>query len=217
MQMHVSQCMKLFSTCCWLYPWKKILFEDRETLILKFNLRVYYEPKTYHIPSPQLLARYTSDLYLSKKFADLTIQVGSRTFSVHKLILMIHSNVFQRMFTCGMSEQKNNLVIISDIKEKDCLQLLCYMYTNHVEEDKVTLGLCMAAHKYDLSELQSYCEKILARKIKNSNVRRTSRIAKLLNSGELKRGVKKFRRSIVDNDETAHTAQVNFLRLTAHS
>jgi len=47
---------------------------------------------------------------------DVTILVEAATFPVHRVVLAAHSDYFYRMFTCGMTESRNEDIKIQGIE-----------------------------------------------------------------------------------------------------
>lgn len=103
------------------------------------------------------LSRDFHSLFLSKQTSDVTIQVKSRLFRVHKLVLGTRSSVFSAMFKHNMKENSSGTVKISDCEPDAFHDFLTYIYAGTIEKlnsENVT-ELCFLADKYDLSDLKA--------------------------------------------------------------
>ena len=101
---------------------------------------------------------------------DVTILVDTATFPVHRVVLAAHSDCFYRMFTCGMTESRNEDIKIQGIEPEVFqqvgqlwvyifeiwLQVLNYIYTGRVEtnEAEVVKGIFLAANMLQMSDLE---------------------------------------------------------------
>ncbi|XP_071479757.1 kelch repeat and BTB domain-containing protein 8-like [Diadema antillarum] len=63
---------------------------------------------------------------------DVSIQVSSEVFACHKSVLCACSPYFKAMFTGGMSESRQETVVIRDIEPSSLRLLLDFMYTGSV-------------------------------------------------------------------------------------
>ncbi|XP_044012401.1 speckle-type POZ protein-like [Aphidius gifuensis] len=111
-------------------------------------------------------------LLLSEKSADVTFQVGQKSFRAIKGILAIRSPVFAAMFDHEeFKENKKNEVVIDDIDEDVFEEFLHYIYTDESPNvDKMTMELLAVADKYQVDSLKNICEGIICRKIDFENV-----------------------------------------------
>lgn len=77
----------------------------------------------------------------------------------NKLILMVRSSVFKKMFESGLKEVKSNEVKIPDISSEVGQEMVSYMYTNEAPNvSKMPKDLWVAADKYELPGLKMLCE-----------------------------------------------------------
>jgi speckle-type POZ protein len=79
--------------------------------------------------SNQLLIDQLGELYESKKFSDVVINVGGREFQAHKNILATRSKVFSAMFEHQTTEKLSNNVVIEDIDPDVFQELISYIFT----------------------------------------------------------------------------------------
>ncbi|KAI6233534.1 hypothetical protein M3Y99_00902700 [Aphelenchoides fujianensis] len=93
--------------------------------------------------------------------SDFVVQVGSVEFKVLKLIVGIHSEVFQRMFATNMREAEENRVEIKDFSPQAIECLLRYCYTGTLQElsSSMLVEVFRAAHCYQMAELVAACKR----------------------------------------------------------
>jgi len=100
----------------------------------------------------------TKELFQTGKFSDIKIRVASREFAVHRCILSLASEVFERMFLSDMIETHSNLIEITDLSEDICQEMLRFIYCHEVEQlDLHALDLLYAADKYAIEDLKTLC------------------------------------------------------------
>lgn len=93
---------------------------------------------------------------------DVTFLIENEKLKAHKIILAARSPVFLAMFCHEFSEQKNSMVMITDIRPEIFKALLQYVYNAEIENIKeIAEELLIAADKYLIKELKLKCEKIL--------------------------------------------------------
>ncbi|EFX75919.1 hypothetical protein DAPPUDRAFT_26442, partial [Daphnia pulex] len=113
------------------------------------------------------------ELYESKKFSDVVINVGGREFQAHKNILATRSQVFYAMFEHQTTEKLSNNVVIEDIDPDVFHELISYIYTGRMplvaKMDQMAIGLMAAADKYLLDQLKIECENHLIRQMSADN------------------------------------------------
>lgn len=64
---------------------------------------------------------------------DLNIKIGSKTLSVHKLILASNSEYFNTMFTGSFKESSLKEITINEMEPNSLEQLIDYMYTSNLK------------------------------------------------------------------------------------
>ncbi|XP_046451120.1 speckle-type POZ protein B-like [Daphnia pulex] len=117
--------------------------------------------------SDQLVGQL-EELYESKKFSDVVINVGGREFQAHKNILATRSKVFAAMFEHQTTEKLSNNVVIEGIDPDVFQELLHFIYTGRMplaKMEQMAIGLMAAADKYLLDQLKIECENHLIRQM----------------------------------------------------
>ncbi|XP_044010312.1 speckle-type POZ protein-like [Aphidius gifuensis] len=111
-------------------------------------------------------------LLLNEESADVTIQVGQKSFHAIKGILAVRSPVFAAMFNHKeFKENEKNEVVIEDIDEDVFEEFLHYIYTDESPNiDKMPMELLAVAEKYQVDCLKNICEGVTCRKIDFENV-----------------------------------------------
>ncbi|XP_044010262.1 speckle-type POZ protein-like [Aphidius gifuensis] len=103
-------------------------------------------------------------LLLNKKLADVTIQVGQKSFRAIKSILAVRSPVFAAIFDHEQFKgNEKNEVVIEDIDEDVFKEFLHYIYTGETPNiDKMPIELFAVAEKYQVDCLKNICKEIIA-------------------------------------------------------
>jgi speckle-type POZ protein len=117
--------------------------------------------------SDQLVGQL-EELYESKKFSDVVINVGGREFQAHKNILATRSKVFSAVFEHQTTEKLSNNVVIEDIDPDVFEEILRFVYTGRMplaKMEQMAIGLMVAADKYLLDQLKIECENNLIRQM----------------------------------------------------
>jgi len=91
------------------------------------------------------------------KHSDVILKCGDTRFLCHKVILAARSPVFDIMFDQQMIEDETAEVNILDVDSDTFKNLLEFIYTGKVAEERYTAELLYAADKYDLDELVKLC------------------------------------------------------------
>ncbi len=100
----------------------------------------------------------TEELFQTGKFSDIKIKVSSKEFHVHRCILSLASEVFERMFLSDMIETRSNIIEINDISDEICEEMLRFIYCNKIKNlDINALDLLYAADKYAIENLKILC------------------------------------------------------------
>ncbi|XP_051169084.1 protein maternal effect lethal 26-like [Leptopilina boulardi] len=127
------------------------------TQLMKTN-----EKKSIDVDSISTLINNFKPFLINDTLSDVVFQINSKEFPAHKIVLASVSPVFEKMFTHQMKENLTNTVQINDA-DSDCFkEMLNYIYTGNVENlNTMAFGLYELANKYDISTLQTICEKCL--------------------------------------------------------
>ena len=122
----------------------------------KLCLNVFDETILFN--NSNLNSSLTKELFHTGKFSDVKIKVGSREFHVHRCILSLSSEVFERMFLSDMIETRSNTIEINDISDDICEEMLRFIYCNEIKHlDINALDLLYAADKYAIETLKTLC------------------------------------------------------------
>ena len=92
------------------------------------------------------------------QLCDVTLRVGSREISAHRLVLSACSQYFCAMFTNHMLESKQEYVTLSDMDEDSIQEIVDFAYTGNIDihEDNVQ-QLLKASSMLQLSEIVTAC------------------------------------------------------------
>lgn len=109
-------------------------------------------------------------MFVTGEGSDFTIECEGRIFSVHKFILMAHSDVFRAMFKHpGTIENQESRLLLTDTNPVAVNQMLTYMYSGSLPEnflDEHAPALMQIAEKYALEPLKLLCqEKLILRSV----------------------------------------------------
>lgn len=176
-----------------------------------------HENSKLYLNSPNLnekLANYslTKELFQTGKFSDMKIKVSSREFLVHRCILSLASEVFERMFLSDMIETHSNLIEITDLTEDICQEMLRFIYCHEVEQlDLHALDLLYAADKYVIEDLKSLCIQTLIETFTYESAAEMLIRANIYNSKLLKDNlllfIKTFSKEIFATEQWKHLEQ----------
>jgi len=105
--------------------------------------------------------------------SDVTLQVGDEAFPAHKAILSARSQVFASMFDHDMIEQQSNVVEIDDMEPLVMRHFLHFVYTGELGASldvQLAKDLFIAADKYQVQQLKTYCEAFMSKNLTPENV-----------------------------------------------
>lgn len=105
----------------------------------------------------------------SDELSDFTISVENCSFKCHKVILSSKSEVFQHMFLSNMKEARTDHLSIKDMKSETVSSLLTFIYTDHIDPNKISIELLGAADKYMIARLMGICEEDLSQRVNIEN------------------------------------------------
>merc|ERR1719266_2928780 len=110
-------------------------------------------------------------LFMNNEFTDVKIFCEKEIFDCHKLVLASRSEVFKSMLiTSKMSETTSGEIKITDITADTMHNFLFFLYHGGLDPTKITGSLLMAAEKYEVLDLVSYCVKTLKENLNEENV-----------------------------------------------
>ncbi|XP_014227698.1 speckle-type POZ protein A-like [Trichogramma pretiosum] len=133
--------------------------------------------------------------FLDKKLSDVKLRTASgKEIPAHRLILSAASPVFKAMFSHDTLENKNQSVDIIDISYEITLEMLRYVYTGIIENDKISfiIELLMAADKYAIDDLKNKCEMTLSSNLSSENVVDILKVADKCSMKKLKKTAVNF-------------------------
>jgi len=105
--------------------------------------------------------------------SDVTLQVGEEAFPAHKAILSARSQVFASMFDHNMIEQQSSVVEIADMEALVMRHFLHFLYTGELGaalDVQLAKDLFMAADKYQVHQLKTFCEAFMSKNLTPENV-----------------------------------------------
>jgi hypothetical protein len=151
----LSDCTQQYnSSPCLVFFVRIVLYgcHDNSKLCLNFL------DDSYLLNNSKTNSSLTKELFLTGKFSDIKIKVGGKEFHVHRCILSLASEVFERMFLSDMIETRSNIIEINDISDDICEELLRFIYCNEIKHlDINALDLLYAADKYSIENLKTLC------------------------------------------------------------
>ncbi|RWS23168.1 roadkill-like protein [Leptotrombidium deliense] len=114
---------------------------------------------TTFLSSNRSLTDDVKAMRVTGKKADVKIICNDgRIFDVHSFILMARSKIFEAMLTHDTLESINGQIVISDFKSETIEKMIHFLYTDEVEDNSTKdFELLLAADKYDLLNLKSFC------------------------------------------------------------
>jgi speckle-type POZ protein len=103
-------------------------------------------------------------------FTDVSIEVGTKIFHAHKVVLIARSPVFRDLFTKNQQPQPIDSLKISNIQPEVFGELLRFLYTDQVKNlGQYAKDLLGAADEYMLDMLKRKCEKVLTHQVSMEN------------------------------------------------
>lgn len=107
---------------------------------------------------------------LCKQGFDVTLKVGEKTFTAHKCILSLKSEVFREMFFINVFGYQSNVVEIEGFEPSIVEAMLNFIYGHKIKFFALSNELLAIAHKYAIRDLISECEEHLLFSINIQNV-----------------------------------------------
>jgi speckle-type POZ protein len=110
-------------------------------------------------------------IYKESLFCDFKIETNDgEVFKAHKSFLAVNSPVFKAMLSHDTKELRNNYIKIKDINGKTMMEMLRFIYTGDIEDEKeVARDLLVAADKYQIEKLKIRCCDILVKEVTVQN------------------------------------------------
>ncbi|XP_023328402.1 kelch repeat and BTB domain-containing protein 12 [Eurytemora carolleeae] len=90
------------------------------------------------------------------ELTDVNILVEGVSYPAHRVILAAHSEYFHRMFTCGMSESRNQDVKLQGMEPDVFQEVLGYIYCGRLVSTDIDIlkGVYLAANMLQMSDLE---------------------------------------------------------------
>lgn len=144
-------------------------------------------------------------MFNSGLFADFTLIVLGEKVQAHKNILAASSKYFAALFKSEMIESLTDCLVVNDSKPSTIRATLQYIYTGQVTKpDFRRLGLenyedvdfysdlLIAADKYQLDDLKSFCEGLLCDLVNEKSLDNLVLLTSRLNLDKLRKSIAKF-------------------------
>ncbi|XP_054719691.1 TD and POZ domain-containing protein 3-like [Uloborus diversus] len=134
------------------------------------------------------------ELYNKSRLSDVTLKLTKDEFQAHKVVLSARSKVFAAMFEHDTKENRTDTVDLVNMEVKTAQDMLRYMYCGKVRElsAEEALDLFVAADRYDLQELKSFCREVVLDGFSTNNVCDIAAVADLHNDETLIKKLKCF-------------------------
>jgi len=138
---------------------------------LQIGIRMSYYATFCFTITLELGLKMGAKLFMNNEFTDVKIFCEKEIFDCHKLVLASRSEVFKSMLiTSKMSETTSGEIKITDITADTMHNFLFFLYHGGLDPTKITGSLLMAAEKYEVLDLVSYCVKTLTENLNEENV-----------------------------------------------
>ena len=119
---------------------------------------------------PKSLLEMLDVLRKTEELCDVTINVGTRKFPAHKVVLSACCPYFRAMFTREMAESRQKDIKIQDVDEKAMEQLIDFAYTAVIRIDETNVQIVLpAACLLQLTEIQQACCEFLKKQLDPTN------------------------------------------------
>nr|XP_039256475.1 kelch-like protein 2 [Styela clava] len=152
-----------------------------------------------------------NELKQSDCICNFTIQVGDKSFKVHRDLLGAVSKYFKGMFSSNMVEARNGFVIMKDICADAVGQCVDFMYTGEANPSMESVeNTLYASHLMQLDVLSSICFNFMENNLSVQHCLLVGRLARLYDRTELETIAERF---IVDNFESLILGE-DFLHLS---
>ncbi|XP_058806478.1 speckle-type POZ protein-like [Phymastichus coffea] len=118
----------------------------------------------------QHVTYYFKTLLVNAEFSDCTFHVGTEKLKLHRVVVASQSAVFRRMLLASSDGKQDSVVTIVDFPYQVIKELVRYIYTRVIQDYEDILDeLFEAAHRYEVHGLKLLCEKLLFKKMNESN------------------------------------------------
>ena len=177
--------------------------------MIKFNLDLNKQA-IQSSPPLTLGKRLSEKLFLKDEFSDVKILCEDKIFPCHKNILGSQSEVFKSMLSnTDMVEASSGEIKIADISANVVETLLHYLYFDQEDlmanKNKITIGLLLAADKYNIPDLTAICVDHLKENLSKDNVVDIMKKSYMINQHDLFDVARKFVQNCKNNGEVVET------------
>ncbi|KAL5200829.1 hypothetical protein ABZP36_035183 [Zizania latifolia] len=133
-------------------------FGFSNAIVLPSHQRILHTEGFFHARSG--LSRMLREGILT----DITVNVEGGSIRAHRAVLAARSPVFMRMFTVDLKEKLLSTVDITDMSLEGCRAFIGYLYNSNSDDETLAHvdELLAASHKYDVKDLRTVCETIMA-------------------------------------------------------
>ena len=106
----------------------------------------------------------------NSKLSDIVLVVGEKRIEAHRLVLAAFSDYFSAMFTGDLSENKKDVVHLTDMDPQAVEALIKYAYTSHIEirVDNVE-NLLSVSCILQIDEVKEACSEFMKHQLHPSN------------------------------------------------
>lgn len=130
------------------------------------SAKVYGMSSKNHKGKGSTLLKASEEKPYSKpwKSSDLVLSVKDRKFHVHRTLLTVASQVFERMFTSDFKEKSAREIELPEKKAGDIEQLLNFIYPDKdfILSKENCFSLFKLANEYQIERLMEECQKFLS-------------------------------------------------------
>ncbi|KAI6175569.1 Speckle-type POZ protein A [Aphelenchoides bicaudatus] len=123
------------------------------------------------LPYPPEVGKKLFSFYKEGITGDCTIIVCDQMFKVSKMILMINSEPFEKMFTGNMVESRTGVVEVNDCRPEVFKAFIAYLHLHDFQGlDSMAEELLFLADKYMVKSLKKDCVSSLIKSTNDSNI-----------------------------------------------
>ncbi|XP_032879865.1 kelch-like protein 41 [Amblyraja radiata] len=146
------------------------------------------------------------------KFVDCSLQVGSKSFPCHRLILAACSPYFREYFFAEENEKKRE-VVLEDVDDNVVSMILQYLYSSEIElTDENVQNILAVSSRFQIPSVFTLCVTYLQEKLTISNCLAIFRLGLLLDCPRLAVAAREY---ASDRFEQIYKGE-DFMELAAH-
>lgn len=160
----------------------KVLIED----LMKAIDDNFQPPAETRKVNANAIVKNLRKLFISEQKSDVIIKTDAGEIKAHKLILGASSSVLEAAFNRADGLRKSEIRIV-DFSAGSVKDLIKFFYTGEVETSENSMDLFGLAVKYDVPDLRTMCEEMIAENIDELNALEVFNLGHLHASYPLKR------------------------------